>query len=34
MKTEGWIFLIISWGLILSVSSYCLWQISSKRHPK
>jgi hypothetical protein len=27
MRWDGWLFLGISWGLILAVTAYCFWRV-------
>jgi hypothetical protein len=27
MTALGWIFMIVSWGSIIRVSSFCIWKI-------
>ncbi len=31
MKTSGWIFLILSWGLIISLSVFSFYKVLSKK---
>lgn len=33
MTTQGWIFLTLSWALVLAGTGWCLWRVmKSRRH--
>lgn len=34
MRSGGWIFLVISWGLILGLSAFCFVKVFSKKEIK
>lgn len=34
MKTSGWIFLSISWGLIISLAVFCFTKVFTKKNLK
>jgi len=34
MKPDGWIFIIFSWGLIISLFVFCLAKVFSKKEAK
>jgi hypothetical protein len=34
MKLAGWIFLVISWGFIISLSAFCFYKVLSKKELK
>jgi hypothetical protein len=34
MKINGWIFLVVSWGLILGLTTFCFIKVFSKKELK
>jgi len=34
MSTAGWVFLVLSWGLILTLAIFCFTKILSKKELK
>jgi len=34
MKTGGWIFLVVSWGIILGLTTHCFIKVFSKKELK
>jgi len=34
MRMNGWMFLIISWGLILGLTAFCFIKVFSKKEVK
>ncbi len=33
MTTGGWVFMIVAWAVILSLISYCLTKVLTKKKP-
>jgi hypothetical protein len=34
MRIDGWVFLIISWGIILGMAAFCFVKVFSKKELK
>lgn len=34
MTTEGWIFLTLAWGVILTLTSYCFYKVLKGNNSK